>query len=898
MPLSPGIRLGAYEIVAPLGAGGMGEVYKARDTRLDRTVAIKILPADAAADPHRQERFRREARAISSLPHPHICALYDIGRQDGVDFLVMEHLSGETLAHRLLRGPLPLEEVMRNGAQVADALDAAHRHGLIHRDLKPANIMLTASGAKILDFGLAKRYGTDSDAAISVAATGDATLTQVGTVVGTIQYMAPEQVEGRPADARSDIFALGAILYEMTTGRKAFDGASQAAVVGAILRDELSPLSRIQPLTPPALDRLVARCVAKIPEERWQTAKDLLEELKWVRESRSQAVGPSRRTVNAAERVTWAAAVAALLIALVAAATLLVRRAPAPPEAIRFAISAPAGGEFGAASAWENRAGDPFGESFVAVSPNGRSVAFVASRHGTSSLLWVRNLEAVDAQSLMGTDEARMPFWSPDSRLIGFFAQGKLKTVDTTSGPPHVLCDAPAGEGGTWNRDGTIVFAPTATGPLFRISATGGGEPRPVTTLDRSRQEVSHRWPVFLPDGRHFIYLVHQPAAIHVASLDSPQTKRLVPADSKALYAPPGYLLFVRQHAIVAQPFDAARLETTGDPFTIADRVKTVPALGHADFSVSENAVLAFQTGDIAATRLAWFDRTGRQLSTIGEEESSFTLKLSPDERLVAVGQLDPQLRQGIWLFDVGRGVKSRFTFDEQNSSDPAWSPDGRQIAFTSERRGPGTRNIYVRTLTTGKEDALLESDERKVPDDWSSDGRFLAYTQAGQTTGRSGLDIWVLPLFGERRPFAFLVSSFYKGHPRFSPDGRWLAYDSDESGRFEVYVQAFPGPGEKLRVSTNSGAQPLWRQDGKELFYLSRDGSVMALSVNTDPALELGTPTVLFHSPLVNPVLPQYGVADNGRRFLFLEPAGDASRTPITVVLNWQSARGARESR
>ena len=892
MMLTTGARLGPYEIVGPLGAGGMGEVYKARDTRLDRTVAVKILPADVAGDPVKRKRFQREARAISSLTHPHICTLYDVGEQDGIDFFVMEHLTGETLAQRLLRGALPLDEVLRIGAQLADALDAAHRQGVIHRDLKPANVMLTASGAKILDFGLAKWHGIESDAAFSMAASANPTLTQVGTVVGTIQYMSPEQVEGKPADTRSDLFALGAILYECTTGKKAFEGTSPASVMSAIRSTSPAPLATVAPMTPPTLGHLVARCLAKSADERWQTAKDLLEELKWTRESRSHSLEPARRAMmTTRERVAWGSLVVALAVAVATGAALLVRRTPAETLATTFAISPPRDAAFGATSEWRNRAGNPFSESFVAISPNGRSLAFVATAAGASSSLWIRNLNSLEAESLPGTDEARMPFWSPDSRIVGFFAQGKLKTIALPHGPLRVVCDAPAGEGGAWNSDGTILFAPSPTSALFRVSAAGGSQPVPVTTLDRTRQEVSHRWPTFLPDGRHFLFLVHQPAAIAVSSLDGTTTKRLVPADSKALYGPPGYLLFARQHSIVAQRFDPARLELTGDPYAIFERVQTNAALGHADFSVADNDTLAYQMVDTVPVRLTWFTRAGRQLVTIGEPMPAEWMRLSPDERLVALVESDSQLTRNIWLADVRRGVQSRFTFDQQGDSDPAWSPDGRQVAFTSERRGAGSRDLHVKDASNGKEEILLESAERKVPNDWSSDGRFLAYNQvsAGESGGAGGIDVWILPLSGARKPFPFLVSPYYKSNARFSPDGRWLAYASDESGRFEIYVEPFPGRGDKIRISTTGGTQPLWRKDGKELFYLAPDGSLTAVAIKGTSALEPGIPTPLFRAPLiVNPVLPQYAVADNGQRFLFLVPVGASPPAPITVVLNW----------
>jgi serine/threonine protein kinase/Tol biopolymer transport system component len=893
MLLSPGARLGPYEVVAPLGAGGMGEVYRGRDTRLDRTVAIKILPSGERFDSDRHQRFRREAHAISRLTHPHICTLYDVGEQDGVDFLVMEYLSGETLAHRLLRGPLPLADVLRIGIELAGALDAAHREGVIHRDLKPANIMLTPSGAKILDFGLAKwtrdeRGVSDSD----VLATVNPTLTMTGVVVGTIQYMTPEQAEGKPADARSDLFALGAMLYEMTTGRRAFEGTSASSTMAAILTSSPPPMTDLQPLIPPALGRTVKKCLAKDPARRWQTAGDLRDELRWIEEDVASGLSPVPHLRRSWNRLAWAAALTAVALAAIAVAFLRPHRAPTELLEASFSIYPPPNQTFGATSGWGNRSGDPFGEAGIVVSPDGRTVAFIASGPETASRLWVRPLNSLEPRALPGTDEATMPFWSPDGRSLGFFADGKLKTIDVTGGPPHVLCDAPSGAGGTWNSNGTILFAPSPTSALFSVSATAGGPPTPVTHVDGSRQEISHRFPVFLPDGRHFLYLVQSPTTIAIGSLDSKQTKRLLRADAKALYAPPGYLLFVRQSALFAQPFDATRLELSGDSFRIVERLSTVPSLGHAAFSVSDNGVLAYRTADITSTQLSWFDRNGQPAGTVGDPGAYLQISLSPDEKQVAIEQLDAQLTSGVWLADTGRGVSTRVTFDQQSAGDPVWSPDSRQIAFYSERKGPGSRDVFLKSLTAGKEAPVLESRERKVPHAWSRDGHFLAYAQVGGPAYSGGVDIWILPLSGARKPFPFLVSPFYKSHAQFSPDGRWIAYDSDESGRFEVYIQAFRGPGgpgEQVRVSTNGGAQPRWRQDGEELFYIAPDGALMAAEMRLGSSLEPTIPKRLFVTGMaVNPVLHQYAVAENGQRFLMILPVVRPSPSPITVVLNW----------
>jgi tRNA A-37 threonylcarbamoyl transferase component Bud32 len=640
MNLATGAMLGPYELLSLLGKGGMGEVYRARDTRLDRTVAVKVLPQHLSSSPERRQRFEREARAVSSLSHPHICALYDVGRQDGIDYLVMEYIEGESLADRLSKGPLPVDQALRYSIQVANALDKAHRSGIVHRDLKPANIMLTKSGAKLLDFGLAKLRGNSSEAAPSLTSlpTERVSITAEGTILGTFQYMAPEQLEGREADARTDIFAFGAVVYEMATGKRAFNGKSQASLITAIMSADPQPISELQPMSPPALDRIVKRCLGKDPDERWQTAHDLMEELKWVAEAGSQAgaAAPVAARRKIRER-GWMIATVVFFLAAGLLAVAYFRRAPVETAAAatRFFIYPPEKVSF---------------TGTFAISPDGRRIVFRGTSEG-KTLLWVRALDSLSAQPLAGTQEALFPFWSPDSRFIGFYSSGKLKKIEATGGPAQPLCDAPLGAQGAWNRDNVIVFAPNFADALYRVSAAGGA-PVPLTTLDASRKETAHVLPNFLPDGRHFIYLVtnaqRENTGIYVGSLDSKETKLLVNTYQGAAYAPPGYLLFMRERTLMAQSFDADRLELKGEPFPVAEQVDLQLSAEprFASFSVSETGALVYRSGSRRNYQLTWFDREGKQLGTIGPPGAYGNPWLSPDEKRVTV-ELAELLGQG-----------------------------------------------------------------------------------------------------------------------------------------------------------------------------------------------------------------------------------------------------------
>ncbi len=883
MALAAGSRLGPYEILSPLGAGGMGEVYRARDTRLERTVAVKVLPAAMSSSPEVRQRFEREAKTISQLSHPHICALYDVGREGETEYLVMELLEGETLTDRLAKGALPLEQTLRYGQEIAGALDKAHRQGIVHRDLKPGNVMLTKSGVKLLDFGLAKGFELPKEKGSLTSLPTQQGLTQEGTILGTFQYMAPEQLEGKEADARTDIFAFGATLYEMATGKKAFTGTTQASLIGAILHTEPEPISAEQPASPPALDRVVKTCLARDPEERWQSAADIRRELQWISEASAaslaapMAVGPTRRNL---ERLAWVLMGASLLAAL-AIAFVHFRESPLEPRPIRFSVFPPEQTTHG---------GGPAAPQ-AALSPDGRYLAFVATTLDRTSQLWVRPLDSLAAQKLAGTEDASFPFWSPDSRFLGFFTPGKLKKIDAFGGPPQALCDAPEGNGGTWNRDGVIVFAPNRVGALARVSATGG-VPADVTALDRSRQETGHLWPQFLPDGRHFLYLAlsgrRENRGIYVHSLASKEAGLVLRTEVRATYTPPGYLLFVQQGTLMAQRFDSNRLQLSGEPARVAEQVAYNPGNGRTTLSASENGVIAYRTGSaggVPMSELVWFDRGGKRIGSAGGPGLYVRPRLSPDEKLIAVQRRDPQTgTDDIWLVDLARSTVSRLTFDSSNQTHPTWSPDGSRIAFASDQ--DGMSNLYQKLSNgAGGEELLLSSDTSKFVTDWSPDGRFIVYEDQGRGTGT---DLWVLPLSGDRKPTPFLRTEFNESQGQFSPDGRWMAYSSNESGRVEVYVQAFPASGGKWQISTAGGSYPRWRRDGKELFYRAADRKLMAVEVQTASTLQAGQPRALFELRVSEvPVIP-YTVSADGQRFLVDTPTEESNAAPITVVLNW----------
>ena len=896
MTLPPGTLLGVYEIVALIGAGGMGEVYRARDTRLDRRVAIKILPAALAGDAGLRDRFEREARAISSLSHPHICALFDVGRHAGTDYLVLELLEGETLAQRLESGPIPPAQALTIAIQICDALDKAHRSGIVHRDLKPANVMLTKAGAKLLDFGLAKSAApVVATGGLSMLPTTPANLTAQGTILGTFQYMAPEQIEGFEADARTDIFAFGALLFETLTGRPAFAGKTRASLLGAILKDEPPRTSSVQPLAPKTLDRIVATCLAKDPDDRYQSARDLLRDLKWIASGTAdepvQTAAPSRASV-----LPWLIA-GGLAITLLAAGTIAVRHfleTPLPLSPIQFTISPPpnitlaplASGGTGLAPQ-------------IAVSPDGRFVAFVGSGQNGYQL-WMRSISGLDARVFAGTEEAMFPFWSPDSRFIGFFANGKLKKLRVAGGPPVVLCDAAGGRGGTWNRENIIVFASSTTF-LQRVSAEGG-VPQKASASDKAYDETSHhRFPSFLPDGRHFVYTEvvgaccppPKPGRIRIGTLDTLDAMTLLEVDSSSAFAS-GHLLFNRAGTLMAQAFDTTSHRFTGDAFPVVEHIGTEGSR-YASFSVSDTGVLVTARGlTRPTTRLTWLDRAGRPLGTIGEAATYQSLALSSDERRVAVAfTTGTPENLDIWILDVASGTPTRLTFDPGLDNAPLWSPDGSSIVFQAS--GEGFPALRQKRIDGTSDEPLLAGGSwgATFATDWSADGRYVTYARRGQGTAAT-LDLWALPLFGDRKPFPLVQTPAEETNGTISPDGRWFAYQSYEGGHNQVYVRAFPGGGSTSQVSKNGGMWPVWRRDGKELFFLSPESKMMAAGIDTSSQFQSGAPTPLF--TIATPSSTgtggrHYAVTKDARRFLVNVVQQQAEPIPLTVLVNWLSA-------
>jgi serine/threonine protein kinase/Tol biopolymer transport system component len=880
LAINPGTRLGPYEIESALGAGGMGEVYRARDTRLDRVVAIKVLPFDVAADPQRRERFDREARTISSLNHPHICTLYDVGHQEGIGYLVMELLEGQTLGDRLARGALPIDQALQYASQILEALDAAHRRGIVHRDLKPANIFLARGGgssrppiAKLLDFGIAKTVPSGT------AALTAPPLTAEGTLLGTLQYMAPEQLEGREADARSDLFAFGAVLYEMLTGRRAFPGQSQSKVIAAVLDSEPPAIATIQPLTPPALDHLVTTCLAKHPDERWQSASDVKRQLEWIALSMAKPAAAEPHP-DRGVRVRRNAVVVASLVTLVIG-SVLAWALWKPPSAApilretRLEISTP----------------PTLREASLAISPDGLTVAFVGESDG-QSVLWLRPLNGA-ARPVAGTVGAVDPFWSPDNQSLGFFADGKLKRIDVKGGAAQTLAEALDPKGGTWNRDGTIIFTPHQISPLVRVAAAGGVAAA-MTRLGAGH--TGHLYPHVLSDGEHVLYYVTggpDVQGVYVSTLDGTSPKKLLEASSPAVYLPTGYLLFVREGVLLAQALDVARLELTGDAVSIAERV-AVEAFSKPAASGSTRGDIVYRA--VAAGRalqLTWFDRSGKLLQQVGNPDSARTgglVSLSPDGHRVAVPRALGGDKSDVWLLDLERGgVMSRLTLGGKEVL-PLWSRDGQRVAYASTRNG--AIDLYEKSVDAGHEDALLVSAQKKVPAEWSPDGRVLLYVNADVDTH---LDIWALPIDPKEKPFPVVQSPFEDLNPQFGPDGLWLVYQSNVSNRYEVYVRPFQGPGAPLLVSTDGGTQPRLRRDGKELFYLGLDRWMMAVplaSSSDGRSVKAGAPVKLFQTKIGGPESGysqrQYEVTNDGQRFLF-DLSVEQSLAPIVVIQNWR---------
>ena len=861
----------------------MGEVYRARDTRLDRPVAIKILLPHLAESPEFRVRFDHEARAISRLNHPHICTLYDIGEAPGGDgapvaYLVMELLEGETLAARLASGPLPVDYALALAAQMAEALDRAHRAGIAHGDLKPGNVMVTKAGVKLLDFGLARPTAPPLGRGWSDADTGTAIAVEPGQVFGSMGYLAPEQLEGRQADARSDVFACGAVIFEMLTGRPAFAGETQAAVIAAVMRQTPTPPSQLRPDVPPGVDRLLAACLVKDPAERWQSASDLARELAWLAEA-PRPMGHSRpRRLN-----FWlaAAAAAVLLAAVTGGISWFAAGRQSVRPTVRSSVLLPPGLRFPAARTIG-------GAGRMALSPDGRRMAFAAIDARGNQTLWVRALDTLTATPVPGTDGASSPFWSPDSAAIAFFAMGQLKTVKLAGGTPMVLASPAFDATGSWNRDGVILFTPSPNAAIHRVPATGG-TPAAVTMLDESAGDLLHRNPFFLPDGRHFLFVAVAPRergatgprALFVGSLDAGAPRLLVDRGSLAMYAD-GHLLFVRDNRLLAQPFDADALTVSGEARPVAEQVAFVGS-GSAAFSVSSSGTLAYQPSD-TGSQLVWFDRAGRQLGVLGDPAEYGDVELSPDGRRVVASVLDPALNtRDLWVFDPERGVRSRLTLDPGDDVAPVWSPDGATVLFATNRGGHF--DLYRKTVDgVGAETPVLADASEKYPTGWTPDGRAAVFWSFD--ADRAGLSL--LPLAGEQRPSSMLDGFANAG--RVAPDGQWLAYHSGQSGVPEVYVVPFPSASRRWQVSSLGGTMPRWRGDAKEIFYASRDNRLMAVAVGEkDGALVPGTPHPLFEA---RPVGPRsfFAVSPDGQRFLVNSLQGDG-RSSITLVQNWSAA-------
>lgn len=850
----------------------MGEVYKARDTRLDRTVALKVLPEHVSSDPEIRRRFEREARAISALSHPNICTLFDVGNDNGQEYLVMEYLDGETLAERLSHGPLTIEELMAYGMDVADALEKAHRQGIIHRDLKPGNIVITKSGAKLLDFGLAKYLPAGEHSILGRADDITAPLTTQGTLLGTVPYMAPEQLEGKPIDARTDIFAFGAILYEMATGVRAFNAASNASLIAAIMREDPVPPSRLRRLTPRTLDQIIRTCLAKNPDDRFQSAHDVKLALQMlnVAGEPEEIGGPKPR------RWLWPAIVAAVAVTamLIAGAAVWVRPND-PPRSFRFAVMPPFGSMF-----------PSLGEGGgLALSPDGRQLVFEATTPDGRTYLWLRALDAESPEMLEGTDGGEYPFWAADGKAIAWFADGKLKRMTLPDGPPQIICDAPTGRGGTWNANGVIIFAPSSNGALHRVAASGGTS-EPVTVA--SEATYSHRWPAFIDDDQ-FLFVVQsqRPAerGVFAGSLRSKEIRRILPQPVSVAFAPPDDLFHVRDRVLVRQKLDRDDLTLAPDSATVADQIVYYVDRAYAPITAAEGNVIAYRRNGGARMRVTWHARDGRRLGAVGELGEYEGVSLSPDGTRIAFGYFDvAESLNHVAITTVNGGVPRRFTFAHGNQYSPVWSPDGSQLAFSDDQAGVDT--VTAKPLAgPGNERPLIPRPASSTyAQSWSPDGRHILYRW--QDT-KSGYDIWALDL-RSGKSFPYVNGPRDESQACFSPDGRWVAYTSTESGRPEVYVQPFPATGAKWQVSVAGGEQPRWRKDGKELFYLAPDRALMSVPIRVPGAFDENPPRPLFVTNIpfgdIN-VSQAYDVTPDGERFVIAAPDPLSPQSPITVV-------------
>ena len=873
--ISPNTSIGDYTVVSKIGEGGMGEVWRARDTKLGRDVAIKVLPAAFSSDGERLRRFEQEAQAAGALNHPNILVIYHIGTHKDSPYIVSELLEGETLRERMGGVALSQRKAIDYALQMAHGLAAAHDKGIIHRDLKPENLFITKDGRlKILDFGLAKLLGSDSTQSQTEIPTRRVD-TDPGVVMGTIGYMSPEQLRGRTADHRSDIFSFGAILYEMLSGRRAFRGESTADTMSAILREDPPELSSTNKNIAPALERVVNHCLEKNPEERFHSANDLGFAIEAL--SGSGRMSDSTATLvhslpaprrNRTSLIAWGIA-AISLIGLLIVSGLSLRRREVNEKQMRFVVAMP----------------EKVSEvTFPIISPDGNAIAFLGLSEGRRSL-YVRQINSIDAKQLNGTDDASFPFWSADGHQLGFFSQGKLKRIDINNGTPQVMCDAPLPGGGTWSRDGVILFGQDNKS-IQRISAAGG-ETTTVMPLDPSRKEIAQFWPYFLPDGRHFLYQSwtghDDESAICVYSIDGGERKLLVKANSNGAYASPGYLLFARSTTLLAQPFDARTFSLSGEPMQVSDQVAFTENYSLSNFSVSDNGVLVFWGGTFANRQLKWFDRNGKELGLLGPPGEYNDVVLSPDEKRVAVQRIDAN-NSDVWMIDVARGVPSRFTFDAKPEDDPIWSHDSNTLVFS--RVQGSAFDIYKKSANgAGNDELVCQTPQVKEGTDWSPDGKYLLM----EINDQAGSDLWVLPMFGDYKPYPLLNSPFLEAQGHFSPDGKWFAYTSNESGRYEVYLRRFPECDSQVQVSNGGGAQPHWRKDGHELFFISSDRKLMAVDVKLGSSAVVGEPKALFTTGVIGFTSPnRYAVSADGQKFLVNAAVQQINQTPITVVLNW----------
>ncbi len=891
--LPAGTRVGPYEILAPLGAGGMGEVYRARDSRLGRDVAIKVLPSAVSADTDRLKRFEKEARAASSLNHPNIVTVFDIGESAGVPFIAMEMVEGQTLRDVLAEGPLPTKRLLAVAAQVTDGLAKAHAAGIVHRDLKPENLMVTRDGfVKILDFGLAKLTQPEEQDETTQAPTMSGE-TAAGIILGTAGYMSPEQAMGKPLDFRSDHFSFGSILYELATARRAFARESVPETLTAIIRDEPESIASLNPPSPAPLRWIVERCLAKNPDDRYASTRDLAHDLAALRDRPAEPGGSASGARSRALGPRWLVGLAAASLAVAAIAGLAVsRRPPLPPASpVRFEIRAPEG----TALEWVPM------QNLFALSPDGRRVAFTVRRSDGQTSLWVRPLAEVSAAALPGTEGAAAPFWSPDGRFVGFFADGRLKKVDAEGGLPLTVCDvAVAFPSGSWGSEHSILFA-GLTQPVVNLVSDGGGASRVVLKADPSRHELSVCWPSFLPDGRHFLYVGRSEAEkqtyVRVASLDDEKTSPLLMNCSRAQYVPGdpnapapgrrGQLLFARDGNLLVQPFDAARLRLVGDAVASGEEVFQHALIGAGPFSASDHGVLASR-GKTASTRLAWLDRTGRETGSLASPAQFRSVRLSPDSRSALVGGIDP--RSGLLNLstaDLARDVLTRLDLGSDDYHSGIWSPDATRIVFSvgSMRHAPSLYAVSLRGAGASK--PILPPGGIQHPDDWSPDGRSILFFA---TQSESGSGLWVLNLEGEPKPrrLVSVAEATDQINAQFSPDGRWIAYSAPEAGQSEVYVVSFPEPGTRMRVSSSGGSTPRWRKDGRELYFVSARGEMIATAIEPGSDLKIGASRPLFR---MNPAGWQdYDVTADGQRFLAVlnMPAPDADA--IIVTVNWIS--------